>query len=110
MKNKRAKQMIVDVTLKGRKAIWHGEESEVHAAKSVEQINDHYGMDEGGEVITSNWHYWWQMQLCEIGDKMVGKPAIGRDGTVIPHYELLPLVCAVYGNADDVCQVSTSYN
>ncbi|OOF25080.1 hypothetical protein BZJ19_10195 [Salinivibrio proteolyticus] len=116
-RNKRIKQSIVDVTLKGRKAYCYEDESEIYAAKSAEQIKEEFpplcSQDEDDlltELVSADWRYWWQPQLCEIGDKMVGKPAIGRDGTAIPHHELLPLICAVYGDGDDVCQVSTSYN
>ncbi|CAH9016526.1 hypothetical protein VP137E351_P0068 [Vibrio phage 137E35-1] len=38
MKNIRAKQMIADVALKGRKAIWYGEESEIFAAKKCSTV------------------------------------------------------------------------
>lgn len=96
MKNKRAKQMICDVVLQGRVAIWHGEESEIFAAKNLKQLNDEFGMNEEfpdkfDNVISKDYRFWW-------------KPCIDEEGNV------LPLICGVYGGADDVAQVTTSYN
>lgn len=132
MKNKRAKQMIFDVVLKGRKAIWYGEESEVYAANSVEQIEKYFGTDyleemredirktieENGEedfVISRNWRYWWTPCVCEKEYKdgkyiTRGGTVFNRSGELIKYYETLPLVSAVYGDSETVAQVSTSYN
>lgn len=115
MKNKQAKQMIADVALKGRKAIWYGEESEIFAANSVQQCHEEYSWSEDdecqGEVIPSSWKYWWKPCAFEIGiDDMKGNPAKNKDGSINPYYEILPLICGVYGDENEICQVSTSYN
>ncbi|HDY8168844.1 TPA: hypothetical protein RQK98_004173 [Vibrio vulnificus] len=120
MKNKRAKQMITDVVLQGRKAIWSGDETEVFAAKSLKCIEDEFGIteefpDEYGNVVSANWRYWWRPCLCEKqyqNGKYItrGKPAYNRHGELMEEFEYLPLICGVYGAADDVAQVSTSYN
>ncbi|EGR3853003.1 hypothetical protein DEH12_16710 [Vibrio cholerae] len=120
IKNKQAKQMISDVVLKGRKAFWHGEESEVFAAQSFEQLNDFFGMeeatDEDGNLASADWRYFWKPQLCgKAWDakkrKCItkGAPAFNSDGEALNHCEILPLICAVWGGKDDICQISTSY-
>ncbi|MGD8109347.1 hypothetical protein [Vibrio sp. TRT 17S01] len=126
--NKKAKQMICDVVLQGRKAIWYGEESEVYAAQSAEQIEKYFGTDsleemrEGlkkGEskdfVISRNWRYWWTPCICEKewgNGKYItrGVPVRNKKGELIEHYEALPLICGVYGDSETVAQVTTSYN
>ncbi|AUS00312.1 hypothetical protein NVP1273O_35 [Vibrio phage 1.273.O._10N.286.54.C7] len=115
MKNKIAKQMIADVALKGRKAIWYGEESEVFAANSAKQCHKEYSCGDDDEceggIVSSDWRFWWSPYAFEIGiDEMKGKPVINKDGSINPYYESLPLVCGVYGGPNDIAQVSTSYN
>lgn len=122
MKNKRAKQMICDVVLQGRVAIWHGEESEVFAANSVEQLDEEFGKlddeayyDNNGNVVSKNWRYWWSPCVCEKQWKdgkyiTCGTPVYNRSGELMEEFEKLPLICGVYGGGDDVAQVTTSYN
>lgn len=121
MKNKRVKQMIADVVLQGRKAFWHGDETEVFAAKSFDQLNDEFGMeefpDEFGNVVATNWKYWWkccvsEKEWCHKKGKYItkGSPVHNRKGEIMEELERLPLICGVYGGAEDVAQVSTSYN
>ena len=120
MKNKRVKQMICDVVLKGRKAVWYGDETEVFAAKSLKQIEDEFGIteefpDEYNNIVSANWRYWWKVCLSEkeyTNGKYITKGAsvYNKHGELIPEYERLPLICGVYGGADDVAQVLTSYN
>lgn len=121
MKNKKVKQMLFDVIVKGRKAIWYGEESEVFAANSMEQIEEHFGEDllseltenDGDCVLpkSKSYKFWWKPCAFEIGiDDMKGKPVINKDGTVNPYYESLPLICGVYGDKEEIVQVATSYN
>lgn len=114
MKNKRVKQMLFDVVLKGRKAIWYGEESEIFAANSVEQCHEEFKLSDDDEceggVISSNWRYWWAPCAFEIGvDNIKGGLVKNKDGSINPYYESLPLICGVYGDANTVAQVSTSY-
>lgn len=114
--NKQIKQAIVDVTMKGRKALWHGEESEIFAAKSVEQLNDEFGVpdedypDECGGIAFKSWKTWWIPCLNEKEPGLKGQPVKMKDGTIHPHYVSLPLICNVYGDGDCIAQVSTSYN
>ncbi|HEJ2457999.1 TPA: hypothetical protein SLZ51_002349 [Vibrio cholerae] len=119
--NKQVKQMISDVVLQGRKAFWHGEESEVFAAKSFEQLNDYFGMeeaeDERGNLVSTNWQYFWRPCVSEKGwDNKKGRyitkgaPCYNKRGELINEYEVLPLICGVYGNAEDIAQLTTSYN
>ncbi|ELJ8564032.1 hypothetical protein RUK47_002934 [Vibrio cholerae] len=121
IKNKQAKQMISDVVLKGRKAFWHGEESEVFAAQSFEQMNDEFGMeeaaDEHGNLVSADWRYFWRPCVSEKEwDSKKGKyitkgaPCRNKEGELMAEYEVLPFICAVYGNADDVAQLTTSYH
>ncbi len=124
MKNTKVKQMLVSVILDGRKAIWYGEDSEVYAANSLEQIEDHFRecldgedcTDEHKNVISSNWRYWWtpcvSEKECKKG-KLVTKGTQVKStitGKVMEQYERLPLICGVYGSAKDISQVLTSYN
>ncbi|WP_114774495.1 hypothetical protein [Vibrio cholerae] len=121
MENKRVKQMICDVVLQGRKAFWHGEESEVFAAKSVDQLNDEFGMeeaaDEYGNLVSANWRYFWRPCVSEkewnsqTGKHITkGQPAYNKKGHLLAEYEVLPLICGVYGDAEDIAQLTTSYN
>lgn len=132
MKNKRVKQMLFDVVLKGRKAIWYGEESEVYAAQNVAQIEKYFGtnyLEEMREdirksieenesedfVISRDWRFWWSPCVCEKAYKngkyiTRGGPVLNKQGELIKHYESLPLISAVYGDSETVAQVSTSYN
>ncbi|EOW9163191.1 hypothetical protein ACN1T8_003812 [Vibrio cholerae] len=118
IKNKQAKQMISDVVLKGRKAFWHYEESEIFAAQSLEQLNDSFRMDadEAGDLLSADWRYFWKPQLSgKAWDakkrKCItkGAPAFNSDGEALNHCEILPLICAVWGGKDVICQISTSY-
>ncbi|MES1922266.1 hypothetical protein MHBO_003774 [Bonamia ostreae] len=113
--------MLVSIVLKGRKAIWHSEESEVFAANSLEQLEDEFEVledsrDDFKNIVSANWRYWWQPCLsekCFVNGKYVtrGAKAINkRTGGVMENYEVLPLICGVYGGKDDICQVTTSYN
>lgn len=116
MKNKQVKQMIADIVLHGRKAVWYGEESEIFAANSVKQCHEEYSYEDDdeclGEIISSHWKFWWQPCLFEFdyrNEKIKGKQYTdNRD--IIQHYQRLPLICAVYGSTNDISQVSTSYN
>lgn len=119
--NKKAKQMIADVVLQGRKAFWHGDETEVFAAKSFEQLNDEFGMeefpDDEGNLVAANWKYWWktcvsEKKWCNKKGKYITKGQLmyGADGELIQEHERLPLICGVYGGADDVAQILTSYS
>lgn len=120
MKNKQAKQMIVDITLKGRKAIWSGDESEVFAAKDIEHVELYFGIteefkDEYDNVVSSNWRFWWAPSLCEKECKngryvLKGKQAFNKHGEKVEHLEIMPLINGVYGDANDVAQILTSYN
>ncbi len=121
MKNKKVKQMLFDVVLKGRKAIWHGDESGVFAAKSLEQLNAEFGVeefpDEYGCVVSSNWKYWWtpctsEKEFNRKTGKYItkGAPVFNRKGELVECYEKLPLICGVYGGSDDIAQVLTSYS
>lgn len=117
MKNKQVKQMIVSVVLQGRKAIWHGEETEIFAANSVEQLDEEFGKmddelfyDENSNVVSNNWKFWWTPCAFEIGiDEMKGQPVKNKDGSINPYYESLPLICGVYGDSNTIAMVSTSY-
>ncbi len=95
MKNKQVKQMICDITLQGRVAMWHGDESEIFAAKNLEQLNEEFGVEEFPDkfnnVISKSYKFWWL-------------PCVDEDGNV------LPSISGVYGGGDDVAQVSTSYD
>lgn len=107
--------MISDVALKGRKAIWYVEESEIFAANSVKQCHEEYSCGDNDEceggVISLNWRFWWIPCAFEIGvDDMKGKPVKNKDGSINPYYESLPLICGVYGDENEICQISTSYN
>lgn len=114
--NKQIKQAIVDVTLKGRKALWHGEESEIFAAKSVKHLNDEFGVidddypNDNAGVAFKSWKPWWIPCLNEKEPGVNGHPVKMKDGSIHPHYVSLPLICNVYGGSDSICQVSTSYN
>lgn len=118
--NKQVKQMIADIKLQGRKAIWSGEESEVFAAKNLKQVEDEFGIteefpDEYNNVVSTSWRFWWKPCLSEKvwkDGKYItrGKPAYNRCGELMEAFEYLPLICGVYGGADDVVQVYTSYN
>lgn len=119
MKNKRVKQMLFDVVLKGRKAIWYGEESEIFAANSVEQCHEEFKLLDNDEceggVISSNWRYWWTPCVCEKAYKngkyiTRGGPVLNKQGELIKYYESLPLISAVYGNSETVAQISTRDN
>lgn len=121
MKNKRVKQMIADVTLQGRKAFWHGEETEVFAAKNFEQLNGAFGMDEdkdaSGNLVSANWRYFWRPCVSEkewnsqTGKYITkGQPVYSKKGHLLAEYEVLPLICGVYGGAQDIAQLTTSYN
>ncbi|MEZ9372138.1 hypothetical protein AB4235_05590 [Vibrio cyclitrophicus] len=120
MKNKRVKQMIVDITLQGRKAIWSGDESEVFAAKDIEHVEQYFGIteefkDEHDNVASSNWRFWWAPCLCEKEYKdgryvLRGKQAFNKHGEKMEQFETMPLICGVYGDASDVAQILTSYN
>ncbi|GAB3528565.1 hypothetical protein [Photobacterium alginatilyticum] len=117
--NKQVKQMITDVTLQGRKAIWFGEESEIFAAKNLEQLENEFGEKEEfpdayGNVVSADWRFWWKPCLCEKDYKngkyiTHGQPAYNRQGELTVAFEYLPLICGVYGNTNDVAQVSSSY-
>ena len=122
MKNKHVKQMISDVVLKGRVAIWQGDESEVFAAKSLKQIEDEFGVteefpDEHGNIVSKSWKYWWTTCVSEKEwdtkkQKYVTKGSVvkNKDGEPVNYYERLPLICGVYGGTNDVAQVLTSYS
>ncbi len=122
MKNKNAKQMISDAVLKGRVAIWQGDESEVFAAKSLKQIEDEFGVteefpDDNGNVVSRNWKYWWTLCVSEKewdskNKKYLtkGSKVLNKDGSAINYYERLPLICGVYGGENDVAQVLTCYS
>lgn len=104
--NKQVKAMILDVALQGRKTFWHGESSDIFAAKSAEHIRDYFGENSDDcetEQMKGSVKFWWSDCVNEIEDKVKGK-------RIDKYHELLPLVCNLYGNRDTVCQVSTSYN
>lgn len=109
------KQSIVDVVLDGRKAFWHGEETEVFAANSVDQLNDEYGIideeepEKSGGISFTNIKGWWIQCLNEKEEGLRGRTVYRKDGTVNPNYLYLPLICNVYGKADCIAAVSTSY-
>lgn len=123
-KNKTVKQMIVDVVLQGRKAIWYGEETEIFACQNVEQIEAEFKEGcltemreylESGErsefVSWTDWKEWWKPCVFEIGtEPRKGKPVINSNGTINPYMEVLPIICGVNGDANKICQISTSYN
>lgn len=114
--------MISDIVLKGRKAIWQGDETEVFAAKSLEQIEREFGVteefpDEHGNIVSRSWKYWWTPCVSEKEwdsnkKKYITKGGVvkNKTGEIIYYYEKLPLICGVYGGADDVAQVLTSYS
>ena len=118
MKNKQAKQMIVDITLKGRKCFWFGEDSEMYAAKSLQQLIDIYGdpdpdfpEDEKGGLVSSNYKVWWKPILVVKGDGYCkGAKVKDKYGKVSEIYETSPLISGVFGNEDQDCPVSTSYS
>lgn len=109
------KQAIAEVTLKGRKALWHGEVTEVFAANSTDQLNEEYGIideenpnDDVGVSFTG-FKGWWRPCMNEKEEGLRGQPVKRKDGTINPNYIYLPLICNVYGDADCIAQVSTSY-
>lgn len=114
------KKIITRTVLQERVAIWYGDETEVFAANSIEQLEDEFGVDEVfkdeyNNVVSTNWRYWWTPCLTEkayVDGKFVskGQKAYNKHGELIAEYEYLPLICGVYGGADDVAQVLTSYN
>lgn len=116
MSNKKAKQMIADVVLQGRKAYWYGQENDVYAAMSFEHINDYFGdfeeEDEFGNLISADWRYWWQDCLNEQATDskgkfvMKGSKAFNKSGEVMVGFEVLPLISAVYGGGNEVAIVS----
>jgi hypothetical protein len=123
MKNKQVKQMIVDSLLQGRKAFWHGEESEVYAAKSLQCLDEEFGVqddycyDKNGNVAWSNYKTWWKPCLSEKcwdskNGKFTtkGKTVYNKDGELVECHEILPLICAVYGDKEDIAMITTSYN
>lgn len=121
MKNKRVKQMIADIILQGRKAVWYGEETEIFAALNEQHCEDEFKegyfpktekYDYCG-IASSDWKYWWQPCAYEFDyktERMSGGVVKNSHGDILPYYQSLPLLCGVYGNSDDVVQVSTSYN
>lgn len=125
VRNKTIKQMLVDVVLQGRKAIWYGEETEIFACKSVEQLEAEFKEGclkemreclEAGErsdfARWANWKGWWRPCVFERRSlaTMKGKPVCRRDGSIAPYLESLPIICSINGGADDIVLVSTSYN
>ena len=121
MKNKKFKQMLVDVVLQGRKAYWYGEESETFAAPSLREFEDEFGENfiEECEVglAWKSYKTWWKPCLCEKAwdsDKgkyiTKGKPVYNKQGELIEYWEYLPLINGVYGGKDDVAMLTTSYN
>lgn len=124
MKNVKVKQMLFSVILKDRKAIWYGEESEIYAANSIEQIENHFRegldtddlIDEHKNVISKNWRYWWRPIVSEKEYKKgkfitKGTPVKSKStGKVMKEFERLPLICGVYGDKEEIVQVATSYN
>ena len=78
----------------------------------MEQLKDEFGetdVDFNSNVISKDYRFWWQQCAFEIGDAK-GKPVINKDGTVNEYLCSLPLICSVYGDGDEIAQVSTSYN
>lgn len=115
MKNKRVKQMIVDVALQGRAAYWYQEETEIYAARSLEDIEYYFGEveefpDDWCNLVSADWRWWWGYQAGEVEGKIKGKKCKNRDGEIMKGWQVLPIICSVYGGPFDVAQVSTGCN
>lgn len=114
--NHEIKRIIAVAVLKGRKALWHGEVSEVFAANSVEQLNEEFGVideenpNENVGVSFTGVKGWWKPCVNEKEEGLRGQPVKNKDGTINPNYISLPLICNVYGDGETIAQVSTSYN
>ena len=105
MKNKQVKQMIMNITIKGRKLFWFGEESEKFIATSLQEVidlhRDWLGDEEVEDILTygsfgelklnTDPKYWFK-PLCYDVDE--GKT--------------LPTITAIM--AKGCYQVSTGYN
>lgn len=89
MKNKHAKQMIMDVTLQGRKLFWFGEESEKFIANSIddvielnrewlgdEEVDYMIEHNEFGELMLINNPEWWFKSQCWNDDLGKMEPTI----------------------------------
>lgn len=104
MKNKHAKQMIVDVLLNNRKLFWFGEPSERFIANSVDEVitlNREWIGDEDVDSIIESGHF--------------GEIALSKDKNYWFSFncwnddsgKMEPIVNAIIGNG--CYQVSTSY-
>lgn len=101
--------MIVDVMLKGRRAYWVGEETEIFVAPSHDALINESVHEEAewGEIL--GWKVWWTYCLNEIdADSPQGKPVL-RDGERLNHLTLFPLICNAYGDSEEVAVISSQY-
>jgi len=110
MKNKKVKQMIFDVTMKGRKLFWYGETSEVFIAKNAESVKAEYDEPNNDpedmvcEEMKTNWQTLWRPMLSE---ECIGGAMQRDDG-----YYKVPTISVISAH-DDSCpspQLFTSYN
>lgn len=76
MKNKKVRQAIVDVKLKGRKLFWFGEESEVFLARNIQQLVSDFGLPDDMETIEEQsgqfqdvCKFMWMKGWCEDTQK-----------------------------------------
>ncbi len=95
--NKKVKQMITDYILQGRKLCWFGEDTEIFIAKSEQHLVDTFGYpdpdfpEDQYEVIKNPQKFLWSKGFCD--EKGVE-----------------PIINWVYGDSEECCQISSSYN
>lgn len=102
MKNKHAKQMMVDAALKGRKVYWFGEPSEKFLAHSIEEVIEHHreyiGDEDVNDIVEAG--EWGEIKMS-ISDWFQIKCWDEDTGKMVPSIDAIYDVGYV--------QISTSY-